>query len=213
MDVAEEAVAASLKFGYARVSTDKQDKQSQLDGLARLGVEPQNIYFDEGLSATTRSKRTGLREAMAAARAGDQFVVTALDRMARNARDAHNIAYELEQKSIVLNMNGTLFDPADIMGRMMFSMLAMFAEFEAGIIRQRTREGMAIAKARGRLQGKKPKLNPRQDAHLASMYASGEHTVGELQELYGGISRSSVYRALERHKIRTAADNRNETSP
>jgi DNA invertase Pin-like site-specific DNA recombinase len=73
----------------------------------------------------------------------------------------------------------------------------MVAEFEADLIRARTREGMRVAKAKGRLRGKQPKLTPRQEAHLVAMHRTGEHTSAELAELFN-IARSTVYRALTR---------------
>jgi DNA invertase Pin-like site-specific DNA recombinase len=77
--------------------------------------------------------------------------------------------------------------------------LAMVAEFESDLIRLRTKEGMRVAKAKGRLRGKQPKLNPRQVAHLVSLMAAGEHSTAELADLFG-VGRSTVYRALGRSK-------------
>jgi DNA invertase Pin-like site-specific DNA recombinase len=88
-------------------------------------------------------------------------------------------------------------DPTDPVGRLLFNVLAMVAEFEADLIRARTREGMRVAKAKGRLRGKQPKLSRMQEAHLVELYRAGEHTVGELEELFG-VTRSTVYRALRR---------------
>ena len=75
--------------------------------------------------------------------------------------------------------------------------LAMVAEFEADLIRLRTKEGMRVAGAKRRLRGTQPKLNPRQEAHLVMLYRAGEHTVSELGDLFG-ITRSTVYRAVQR---------------
>ena len=90
-----------------------------------------------------------------------------------------------------------MYDPTDPVGRLLFNLLAMVAEFEADLIRARTREGMKVAKAKGRLRGKQPKLTPRQEAHLVAMHRTGEHTSAELAELFN-VARSTVYRALER---------------
>ena len=84
----------ALLVGYARVSTDQQDLTSQRDGLAALGVAPNRIYVDHGLTGTNR-ERPGLREALAACREGDTLVVTKLDRLARSLLDARAIADEL----------------------------------------------------------------------------------------------------------------------
>lgn len=83
------------------------------------------------------------------------------------------------------------------MGRMMFNILATFAEFEADLIRMRTREGMAVAKARGRLKGKQPKLSVAREKRLVADFRSGEYTVAELADDYG-VSRATVYRAVQR---------------
>jgi len=80
----------------------------------------------------------------------------------------------------------------------------MVAEFEADLSRARTREGMKVAKAKGRLRGKKPKLTPRQEAHLVELHHSGQHTSAELAELFS-VARSTVYRALERADREAAA--------
>ncbi len=80
----------------------------------------------------------------------------------------------------------------------------MVAEFEADLIRARTREGMKVAKAKGRLRGKQPKLNPRQEAHMVALHRAGEHSTAELGDLFG-VARSTVYRALERDAGRTSA--------
>lgn len=185
-----------MLIGYARVSTTEQDLTSQKDGLSRLGVAESDIYVDHGLTGTNRS-RPGLREAMAAVRAGDTLVVTKLDRLARSLPDARDLAAELTGKGVTLNIGGSIYDPEDPIGRLLFNVLGMVAEFEADLIRMRTREGMAVAKAKGRLRGKKPKLSVSQERHLVSLYRGGEHTTAEIAELFG-VARSTVYRAIQR---------------
>ncbi len=185
-----------LLVGYARCSTDSQDLTAQIDGLTRLGVDSQWIYVDHGLTGTTRA-RPGLREALAAVRAGDTLVVTKLDRLARSVPDARAIADELTTREVKLNIGGSVYDPTDPIGRLLFTALSMVAEFEADLARLRTRESMAIAKAKGRLRGKKPKLSPSQEAHLVELHRAGRHTTTELAELFT-VARSTVYRAIHR---------------
>src|SRR5579875_2097517 len=86
-------------------------------------------------------------------------------------------------------------------GRLLFNVLAMVAEFEADLIRMRTREGMKVARAKGRLRGKQPKLSSRQEAHLVSLHRAGTYTGAELAELFS-VARSTVYRAIQRAAIR-----------
>lgn len=195
-------------IGYARCSTDAQDPTAQRDALAALGVAPERIYVDHGLTGTNRA-RPGLREALAACRAGDVLVVTKLDRLARSVPDARAIADELTAGEIKLSIGGSVHDPTDPVGRLLFNALAMIAEFEADLVRMRTREGMKVARAKGRLRGKQPKLSPRQEAHLVELHAAGEHTISELEELFS-VTRSTVYRALARARIRTG---QNPTTP
>ncbi len=187
---------SELLVGYARCSTDSQDLTAQIDGLTRLGVDPQRVYVDHGLTGTNRA-RPGLREAMAAVRAGDTLVVTKLDRLARSVPDARAIADELTAREVKLNIGGSVYDPTDPIGKLPFTALSMVAEFEADLARLRTREGMAIAKAKGRLRGKKPKLSPSQEAHLVELHRAGRHTTTELAEMFT-VARSTVYRAIHR---------------
>jgi DNA invertase Pin-like site-specific DNA recombinase len=185
-----------MLIGYARVSTSGQNLAAQRDGLAALGVEDQHVRVDHGLSGTTRA-RPGLREALAACRAGDVLVVTKLDRLARSLRDASDIADEVTTKGVALNLGGAVYDPTDPVGRLLFNVLGMVAEFEADLIRARTREGMAIAKAAGKLRGRKPKRTPSQEKHFVQLQRTGARATREIAEVFE-VSRSTVYRAVHR---------------
>ena len=180
----------------ARCSTDAQDLTAQRNALTALGVKPNRIYVDHGLTSTTRA-RPGLREALAACRSGDTLVVTKLDRLARSLTDARNIVEELTEAGVKLNIGGSLHDPTDPVGRLLFNVLGMIAEFESDLIKMRTREGMRVAKAKGRLRGKQLKLKPAQEAHLVELWRAGKHTSAELAELFS-VARSTVYRAVQR---------------
>ena len=95
-----------------------------------------------------------------------------------------------------LSVGRTLYGPGDPTGKMFFNILATFAEFEADLIRMRTREGMAIARTRGQLCGKQPKLSDRQQRELGRMQALGEYSISDLAELFS-VSRPTVYRTLK----------------
>jgi DNA invertase Pin-like site-specific DNA recombinase len=137
-----------LLVGYARVSTEQQDLTAQRNGLHALGVGDDPIYVDHGLTGTNRD-RPGLRLALAACRAGDTLVVTKLDRLAWSLPDARDILDELTKCNVKLSLGGSIHDPADPVGRLLFNVLAMVAEFESDLIRLRTREGMKVAKGQG----------------------------------------------------------------
>ncbi|MFM0069171.1 recombinase family protein [Paraburkholderia aspalathi] len=183
-------------IGYARCSTDKQDLTAQQDALLELGVAPDRIYTDHGLTGTHRT-RPGLDQALAAVRRGDTLVVPKLDRLARSVPDARDIADSLVARGVKLALGSNVYDPTDPMGKMFFNIVATFAEFEADLIRLRTREGMAIARAKGKLRGKQPKLSVKQQKELRRMRDGGNHSISDLAELFS-ISRATVYRTLAR---------------
>jgi DNA invertase Pin-like site-specific DNA recombinase len=130
------------------------------DGSSHTGTSA-HAATGQGLTRANRA-RPGLRKALAACRAGDTLVVTKLDRLARSLRDAKDIVDELTRCEVKLSIGGSVHDPTDPVDRLLFIVLAMVAEFEADLIRARTREGMAVAKAKGRLRGKQPKLSKNQ---------------------------------------------------
>jgi DNA invertase Pin-like site-specific DNA recombinase len=188
----------NVRVGYARCSTDRQDLAAQRAALIELGVEPDRIYTDRGLTGRDRN-RPGLDQALAAVRAGDTLVVPKLDRLARSVPDARNIADGLVARQVKLALGSTLYDPTDPMGRMFFNIVATFAEFEADLIRMRTREGMAIARAKGKLRGKPPKLTDKQQRELCRMHGTGDYTISDLAELFN-VARPTVYRTLARNR-------------
>ena len=101
----------------------------------------------------------------------------------------------LAARGIKLSLGGQVYDPTDPMGKMFFNILATFAEFEVDLLRLRTREGMAVARAKGRLKGRQPKLTTKQQAELRRMRGTGDYTITDLAELFN-ISRPTVYRTL-----------------
>jgi DNA invertase Pin-like site-specific DNA recombinase len=115
-------------IGYARCSTDRQDLTAQREILRGLDVDDDRIYLDHGLTGTNR-RRPGLDQALAAVRAGDTLVVPKLDRLARSVPDARAIGDSLVARGVKLSLGGTVYDPADPMGKLFFNILATFAEF------------------------------------------------------------------------------------
>ena len=124
-------------------------------------------------------------------------MVTKLDRLARSVRDAHQIADDLAAREVKLSIAESVYDPTDPMGKLLFDVLAMVAEFEADLIRARTREGVAIAKAEGRMLGRTPKLSALQRRRLLADYETGEYSTAQLMEI-SGLSRSAMYATLAR---------------
>ena len=110
----------ATRVGYARCSTDHQDLAVQQAMLQELGVAPERIYMDRGLTGTTRA-RPGLDQALAAVRAGDTLVVPKLDRLARSVPDARQIADALVARGVKLALGTSVYDPTDPMGKLFFN--------------------------------------------------------------------------------------------
>jgi len=183
-------------IGYARCSTMAQDLTAQRQALAALGVPDDRVYLDKGLTGTSRT-RPGLDQALAAVREGDTLTVTKLDRLARSVPDALEILNGLSARGVRFALGGSVYDWTDPFAKMFLTILATIAEFEANLIRQRTREGMDIARQKGKLRGKQTVLKPAQDREIRRMHDSGDYNVAEIAVLFS-ISRPTVYRSLKR---------------
>jgi DNA invertase Pin-like site-specific DNA recombinase len=201
-DLEELRLEAQL-MGYARVSVVEEDFQAQVNTLNRLGVDPARIYIDSGFSGAAMT-RDGLERALGACRPGDTLVVPSIDRLASNAVGVVEIVRELAERGVILSVAGEVYDPLDPMAKMFYRMLTAVAEAEGDWISLRTREAMARPGVREKLRGRRPRLTPEQDASLAEYFADPEVDVSEIAALFN-LSRSSVYRALGRHRQREGA--------
>ena len=187
-----------MLIGYARVSTQAQDLAAQAAGLESLGVDVSRIYVEKASGRSTRS-RPQLEAALTSLRPGDVFVVTKLDRLSRSVTDSHRIAERIAAAGAALQIDRSVHDPSTAMGKFFFSILATFAEFEADVASQRTKEGLAIARAKGRLNGKPPKLSKRQHLKVLEEFEAGDVTVRDLADDYG-VDRATIYRTVNRAK-------------
>jgi len=150
---------------------------------AELDVPADRIYLDHGLTGTHRS-RPGLDQALAAVREGDTLIVTKLDRLARSVPDARAIGDDLAARGVKLSLGGQVYDLTDPMGKMFYSIRVIFAEFEVDLLRARTREGMAVARTKGKLRGRAPKLSSKQQRELVRMHSTGEYTIADLADVF-----------------------------
>jgi DNA invertase Pin-like site-specific DNA recombinase len=184
-----------LKLGTP-VSTAGQDLTAQRDGLHALGVDPDRIYVDHGLTGTNRA-RPNLREAMAGCRAGDTLVVTKLDRIARSVPDARDIVDELTARGVRLNIGGSVHDPNDPIGRLRFTVLSMIAEFEADLARLEPARAWPWPRLRAGSAASSPSSSAARRSTWCSCGTTAPHTTAELAELFN-VGRSTVYRAIKR---------------
>lgn len=192
-----------IRIGYARCSTDEQDTTAQRDYLLGAHVPEASIHLDHGLSGKDRARpalNTALAQISGARQAAPldavvTLVVPKLDRLGRSIRDLHDIADEVTGVGARMEFGGKVYDPTDAMDKMFFNILATFAEFERDLLVQRTKEGMAVAKAQGKLKGGKPKLGPAQRRHIRELYNAKTHTISDLQAEFK-VGRATVYRIL-----------------
>jgi DNA invertase Pin-like site-specific DNA recombinase len=143
----------------------------------------------------TRAVRPELDKARDVLRRGDTLVVTRLDRLGRSTKDLLSIASELEAAGVNLEVLEQNIDTSTAEGRLFFTMVAAFAEFEHALMVGRTKDGLAAARSRGRLGGRPAKMTPARVVEARRLYASGETTVTAIADLFG-VSRPTIYRVL-----------------
>lgn len=183
----------AMKIGYSRVSTDDQHPEAQADRLKADGCE--RVFTDKGVSGR-KASRPEWDRCLEHLREGDALVVVRLDRMGRSVRNLIDVVTGLEARGVNLRVIDQGIDTSTSAGRFFFHVMAALAEMEADMIRERTRDGLAAARARGRTGGRKAKLTDAQAAEVRRMYAAREKTVAEIGALFG-ITRESVYRYVK----------------
>ena len=186
------------RIGYGRVSTTDQTTRSQEDALKAAEVD--RLFVDTYTG--TKMSRPELDKALDQLRSGDVLVITRLDRLGRSTKDLLTIVTTLEEKGVQLEVLEQSIDTSTAEGKLFFTMVAAFAEFEREIMRARTKDGLAAARARGRLGGRKPKLSSRQAEEAIRLYEEGR-PVQEIADLFS-TSRPTIYRAIEAGKVDAA---------
>ncbi len=180
-------------LGYARVSTPDQELALQLDELGAAGCD--RIFSDVASGAKT--ERPELVKLLDYAREGDTIVVWKLDRLGRSLKHLVTTVESLKDRGVHFRSLREGIDTSTPAGKLVFHIFASLAEFERDLIIERTNAGLAAARARGRLGGRRRSLNPRQVQTLFAMYDSREHHVRAIAETLG-TSTATVYRELER---------------
>jgi DNA invertase Pin-like site-specific DNA recombinase len=184
------------RYGYARVSTREQNLGSQQDALTAAGIEPKNIVIEKVSGKLASSPR--LDELLGRLEAGDQVVVTRLRRIGRNHQHLLDLSAWFDEHGIDFVVLEQGIDTTTPIGRLFFRFLAALAEFDREAIVQGTLEGLASARARGRVGGRPPKLTQPQRDQAQHLYDSGDLTVEEIAGLFN-VRRSTMYRHLSAH--------------
>jgi DNA invertase Pin-like site-specific DNA recombinase len=180
-------------IGYGRVSTGDQNADSQVDALRRAGAD--KVFIEKFTG--TKLERPELTKVFEYLREGDQLVITKLDRLGRSTKDLLGLLEQLNELNVQLRVLDQNIDTSTPEGKFFFTIIGAVAEFERSLIVSRTKDGLAAARARGRVGGRKPKLSEKQQQEIRRLYEAKDKTVGEIGELFG-VSRPTVYSVIQR---------------
>ena len=187
---------AGRRIGYARVSTSDQDLRLQVDTLEKAGVE-QSLVFTDQISGS-KSSRPGLDACLAELRDGDTLIVWRLDRLGRSMIHLVSLVTELRDRGVGFqSISDGVIDTTSASGELVLSVFAALAQFERRLICERTKAGLAAARARGR-KGGRPKTDPNSSKVrvAAEMHRNTGVPINEICENLG-ISRATLYRYLK----------------
>lgn len=178
-------------FGYARVSTEQQNLDRQIDALEKYGVD---IIFNEKMTGTKRN-RPELSKMLDRMTEGDTVVVESLSRLGRSTKDLIELVELFESKKVHLVSLKEQIDTSTPTGKFLFTLMSAISQFERDVIAERTREGLRSARERGRMGGR-PKTNQNDIRKAIKLYNTNQYSVKEIEELTG-IKKSTLYRALK----------------
>lgn len=181
-----------MKIGYARVSTDDQNLALQMDALGAAGCE--KVFEDRQSGA--KADRSGLAACLEFARPGDVVMVWRLDRLGRSLADLVRVVAGLEKRGVEFASLTEKIETASASGKLVFHLFAALAEFERNLISERTTAGLAAARARGRLGGRKALAKEKIEA-LKRLYDDKDNTPAFICKTLG-ISRSTLYRYVKK---------------
>lgn len=183
-----------MRIGYARVSTEAQNLDRQVDALKDYGVD--ELYTEK--ITGTKSHRPELDKVRLRMRKGDLIVVESLSRLGRSTKDLLNLLDEFDSKGVQLISLKESIDTSTPTGKLLVTVLSAISQFERDLIVQRTQEGLKAARARGR-RGGRPPVDDKAIQKALKLYAANTHTAKEIASICG-ISVSTLYRALTSRK-------------
>ena len=178
-----------MRIGYARVSTTEQNLDLQRDALKRSGCE----RIIEETASGGKVQRSGLERVQEMLRQGDVLAVWRLDRLGRSLKHLIEVMGGLEDQGIGFHSVTESIDTTTPGGKLVFHIFGALAEFERNLIRERTYAGLAAARARGKVGGRRRKLGEKQRAVSVDLYRQKKHTIDEICKAVG-ISRPTLYR-------------------
>ena len=195
-------------IGYARVSTNDQNPELQVDALKKAGAEQ---IFQEKFTGTLR-ERPELSQCLRMLRQGDVLIVWKLDRLARSLKDLVEIVQDLQDRGVGFKSLTESIDTTSSGGRLVFHIFGALAEFERDLIRERTIAGLEAARARGRKGGRRPAMSKTDTQKAAAMLLDSKVTKTEVAQHFG-VSRTTLNASLARLKKASLDSSINEQTP
>lgn len=177
-------------FGYARVSTEAQNLDRQLDALKKYGVD---VIYNEKMTGTKRD-RPELTKLLDRISEGDTVVIESLSRLGRSTKDLIELTELFKSKGVRLVSLKESIDTDSSTGKLLFTLMSAIAQFERDVIADRTREGLRSARARGR-KGGRPKTNSDDIKKAVKLYNTQQYSIKEIEEMTG-VKKSTLYRNL-----------------
>lgn len=177
-------------FGYARVSTEAQNLDRQLDALKKYGVD---VIYNEKMTGTKKD-RPELTKLLERITKGDTIVIESLSRLGRSTKDLIELTELFKSKGVRLVSLKEAVDTDSSTGKLLFTLMSAIAQFERDTIADRTREGLRSARARGRTGGR-PKADPDNIKRAVKLYNTQQYSIKEIEELTG-VKKSTLYRNI-----------------
>ena len=180
-------------FGYARVSTQEQSLNRQLDALKVAGAEE---IVQEKITGT-KADRPELSRLLDKLRNGDVVLIADLTRLSRSTKDLFNLVEQIEKKgSNIKSLKENWLDTTTPQGKLMFTFMAGISQFERDLISQRTKEGLEAARARGKRGGRKPKLDNNKKKVIYELYQQKKTSIKDICDMFD-ITKPTLYKAIE----------------
>ena len=184
----------NFTFGYARVSTEAQNLDRQLDALEKYGVDK---IYNEKMTGTKRD-RPELKKMLERMTEGDTVVIESLSRLGRSTKDLIELVELFEKRGVHLVSLKEQIDTTTSTGKLLFTLMSAIAQFERDVIADRTREGLKAARARGHFGGR-PRFDDEKVRRAIKLYNTKEYSLREIEELTG-VKKGTLYRSLKRPK-------------
>lgn len=187
----ERLIMKNYVLGYARVSTEQQSLDRQIDALKRYGCD---LIYTEKMTGTKRN-RPELEKLLDRITEGDTVVIAELSRLGRSTKDLIELTELFQSKGVHLVSLKESIDTSNSTGKLLFTLMSALAQFERDLISERTQEGLKAARARGRLGGR-PKTNQDSIKKAIKLYHTQQYSIKEIEELTG-VKKSTLYRNLK----------------